>query len=221
MIFLTIETSTDRGFIALFKDNHPLYKKKLPFGLQNSKSLFPEIDMCFKETGLKPQDINAIGVGIGPGSYTGIRVGAMAAKTLAFALKVPLIGICSLSNFIPSTEGTFASLIDARIGGVYLQTASFEQGSVKNLSEPKLYSIEDAACIIKNCRVVITPNMGSIKQKFEKLQFNTFLWQESDPDIEHMYLTMLTAYEKGEFKSDQTLDLLYLRKTQAEIESNR
>jgi tRNA threonylcarbamoyl adenosine modification protein YeaZ len=222
MISLAIETSTDRGFVALFKDNTMIYQKILPFGLQNSKSLFPEIVKGFNEAKLTPADLHLIAVGIGPGSYTGIRVGAMTAKTFAFALKIPLIGICSLSNFIPTVDGYFASMIDAKIGGAYLQTGYMEKGTVKNLSVPKLYQLDEAYRIIKEIPVIVTPNATFLKPKLEKLAgIDSWRWEESNPSIDHMFFSMMSAHEKGEFQSGSTLDLLYLRKTQAEIESNR
>ena len=100
MISLLIETSTERSLIALFRDLDPLDIRELPFGLQNSKHLLPEIKSLFERAGLKPADLDLIVAGIGPGSYTGIRVGAMTAKAMAFALNIPVIGISSLEGFI-------------------------------------------------------------------------------------------------------------------------
>lgn len=222
MTFLVIETSTERGCVALFKENILIYHCKLPFGLQNSKSLFPEIVKAFTNLSLNPADLKWIAVGVGPGSYTGIRVGAMTAKTFAFALNIPLIGICSLSGFVPDFDGSFASVIDAKIGGVYLQCGNVSQGVVSWLSEPSLCSLENAVEILKDIKTLISPNYGLLKQKFESLVKNSnWNWVESDPFPTAMAKIARHKYDRGEFSSDQQLNLLYLRKTQAEIESKR
>ncbi len=220
MISLVIETSTERGVVALFKENVLIYEGKLPFGLQNSKSLFPEIVKAFTALALNPTDLNWIAVGVGPGSYTGIRVGAMTAKTFGFALNIPLIGICSLSCFVPKFDGSFASIIDAKIGGVYLQKGTVDQGIVNWLSEPALYSLENAVEMLRDTKTLISPSITLLKAKFENLAKNSiWSWIESDPTPSEMAIIARNKYKKGEFSSDQQLDLLYLRKTQAEIES--
>ena len=93
---LIIETSTEQGVVAILKDETVLEVSYLPFGYNQSNYLLPHLQSLFQTSGLTPQQIDAIGVGIGPGSYTGIRIGAAAAKTLAYACRKPLIGISSL-----------------------------------------------------------------------------------------------------------------------------
>jgi len=222
MISLIIETSTERGAVALFRENVLIYEGKLPFGLQNSKSLFTEIVKAFSSTNLSPADIKYIAVGIGPGSYTGIRVGAMTAKTFSFALNIPLIGICSLNGFVPENDGYFASVIDARIGGVYLQIGLKKEGIVNWQKEPMLLPLDQAVDLLKDIKTYVTPSSLLLKPKFEMLNKNAVLeWIETDPSIRQISFIAKEKYEKGEFRHDQQLDLLYLRKTQAEIETNR
>lgn len=89
MISLLIETCTERGVIAFFKGTDLIYERELPYGYQNSQHLLPEIQQTFQKLALSPQQLQFITVGRGPGSYTGIRIGVMVAKTLAYALKIP------------------------------------------------------------------------------------------------------------------------------------
>lgn len=220
MISLLIETSTERGFIAFFKQKSLIYHAKFPQNIQNSTTLFPEIVKGFHALKINPTDVQLMMSGVGPGSYTGIRVGAMTAKAFAFALKIPLVGVCSLIGFVPDQEGVFASVIDARIGGAYVQTAEVNGGMAKNFSEPKLYPLEEAVSLLKNIETIVTPNMRVLKPKFERLAQET-KWNfiESDPNPVQMGLIGIEKYEKKEFDLSGQIDLLYLRKTQAEIES--
>ena len=120
MLSLIIDTSTERGCAVFFDGHEILFQGNFPFGLNNSKYLLPEIERGFKILGRSPDDLDCVAVGIGPGSYTGIRVGVMVAKTLVFALNKPLITFCSLEAFLPAQKVPYAVILDAKIGGAYV-----------------------------------------------------------------------------------------------------
>ena len=92
----------------------------LPAGTQSSRTLMSTIEKGCKQLSLNNNFLKALAVGVGPGSYTGIRVGVAAAYGLAFPKEVPLIGFCSLEGYVSDAQGPFASLIDARMGGSYV-----------------------------------------------------------------------------------------------------
>ena len=117
---LLIETGTERGMTAIVDGEAILFHAILPLGYHNSRYLLPEIEKGLQQLNLAVKNLQYIACGQGPGSYTGIRVGATVAKSLAFACKLPLIGISTLQTFVPDKEGAFAVLIDAKIGGVYM-----------------------------------------------------------------------------------------------------
>ena len=79
------------------------------------------VEKCFEEAGLKPNDIDQIIVAIGPGSYTGIRIGVTIAKTYAWACKINVVPISTLKAYALSLDGYdyYVPLIDARRGYVY------------------------------------------------------------------------------------------------------
>ena len=87
---LLIDTATERGIVSIFDQETQLFHADLPYGLNNSKHLLPKIQEGLLSLGLEPKDLHCIACGTGPGSYTGMRVGAMTAKTLSFALEIPL-----------------------------------------------------------------------------------------------------------------------------------
>jgi len=212
VISLLIETSSERGSICLFKENKILYQKALPFGFQNSKNLFPEIASAFNESHLEPSSLGLVMSGIGPGSYTGMRISAMAAKAISFSLKIPLVGVCSLDGFVAEEEGLFASVIDAKTGGVYMQTAFLEKEKVTLLREPTLYSLEAALPILREVKTIVTPNSRLLKPKFERLGFKgNFV--EKDPDPGFMGASGFLKYKQGKFSLNGELELLYLRRS--------
>jgi tRNA threonylcarbamoyladenosine biosynthesis protein TsaB len=222
MPVLILDTSTERGFVAIVEKLELLLHVQLPFGLQNAECLLPEIQKGLTSTGFSIDQMNYVAVGIGPGSYTGMRVGATVAKTLAFACGLPLVGVCSLDAFVPQNDGEFAAVIDAKVGGIYVQTGKFFQGSLHNLSGPQVLPLNRAAEILCNVPVLVTPNASLLRFKLEKEATpGQWQWQESYPSPITMIKSAEQKKEKKEFSLDGRLDLLYLRKTQAEIEKEQ
>jgi tRNA threonylcarbamoyl adenosine modification protein YeaZ len=136
MKFLIIDTSGADSFVCLW--DHKTYKTKLLPSLKQSQTLLPAIQDL-----LEGQTIDFIAIGTGPGSFTGTRVGVMTAKTLAFALKIPVIPFCSLKIYTPDDEGPFILFSDAKSSGTFAlegmrtsQTTSFNKPYIKEGKEP-------------------------------------------------------------------------------------
>lgn len=216
---LILDTSTERGIVAIIHDADILFHADLPFGLQNSQFLLPEIHRGLTITKLKIHDLSFVGVGVGPGSYTGIRVGATVAKTLAFACQIPLVGVSSLDAFIPSKPASFAAVIDAKIGGVYLRIGRSNGDEVKFTTKPEVHSIPSAMALLNEVDVLVTPNAAQLRPKFESESHSgKWEWLERYPSPSQMARVANTMVANKEYSLDGHLDLLYLRKTQAEIE---
>jgi tRNA threonylcarbamoyladenosine biosynthesis protein TsaB len=220
MPIVMIETSTERGVVAIMEGSTPLFSEELPFGYQNSKFLFPTLHAALLTSGLSIQQMEYIAVGIGPGSYTGIRLGVIVAKALAYATKIPLVGVCSLETFLPSHDGPFAVLIDARISGLYLVTGIKMGDRVTYVTPPRLASLEQAADLLKGITTLVTPDSRRLQVLFSQ-QFpnKQWQWQESPPNIAAMHQNALNKWLNHETSPPGgQLEILYLRKTQAEIE---
>src|ERR1041385_9254514 len=105
MLHLFIETASERALAALFRGNKLVASCLPPPGLGATRAIMPGIDAMFKEKGIAPRELAFVGVGIGPGSFTGLRVGVAIAKGLALGLSLPLVGIGSLEGYIDGIEG--------------------------------------------------------------------------------------------------------------------
>lgn len=221
MPFLLIETSTEHTLAVIMEGKEIKFKEELPTGLNNSKYLAPTIQEGLKKLGLKVADLAYIAVGIGPGSYTGIRVGVMLAKTLAFAANIPLIGISTLKCFVPTYPGPFLALIDARIGGAYVAGGvKDEMGWVEYSLEPQVTSLDAVQELIKGKHWIVTPQAKILKPKLESFCADCE-WQELAPDPFQMANLATSQFSQGEIALDGSLELMYLRKTQAEIEKEQ
>lgn len=122
MKFLIFETSTDEALVLLATENAVLATHTFAQGPDLSQKLAPTVDTLLKKHTFLPE---AIGVGTGPGAYTGIRVGASLAQALAFGFQIPLIGFDSPLSFRKEGE-TLPILIDAKSRGIFCYTTSLQ-----------------------------------------------------------------------------------------------
>ncbi len=126
---LHIETSTQQCGVALSEGTDVIYHKQtLDKGFRHAAQLHPFIDQVLQEAWFKPHQLEAIAVSAGPGSYTGLRIGSVAAKGLCFALDIPLIALSTLTVLAAPywSNSRVVSLLDARRDEVY--HASFTLG---------------------------------------------------------------------------------------------
>jgi len=121
-IILNIETSSTNCSVSL-SNNEKLVDclEKDSSSYSHSQKLHSFISELMEKNNISFKDLDAIAVGIGPGSYTGLRIGLSAAKGICFALDIPLISVSSLENLIAKIDfnGILISTIDARRDEVY------------------------------------------------------------------------------------------------------
>lgn len=117
-LILNIETATKNCSVALSKAGKTLAIRELSEqNFSHAEKLHVFIEELFLETNLKLQDLNAVAVSQGPGSYTGLRIGVSAAKGLCYALSIPLIALDTLeilARKIQVNSGIIIPMIDAR-----------------------------------------------------------------------------------------------------------
>lgn len=223
MLTLFIETSTEKGLIALAKGAHLLHFLRLESGYREAHLLLPLIERELREKGVSPQDLERIAVGSGPGSYTGIRIAVMTAKCFAFALGIPLAGVSSLMGFIPTQDGTFAALFDAKIGGAYVVLGQKRADKVIYRSAPSLYSLPELIAALAEVNTIVTPHRAPLQRRLKEMavDLERWKWEEGAPDVPHLVTLADEAFREGRFSTECALDILYLRKAQAEIEASR
>lgn len=124
MLILAIETSGRGGEVALARENQLLAARSLAAsGRRHVQTLVAEMAALGSDAGIEPDELDAIAVGIGPGSFTGLRVGVVCAKALAYSVGCPLAAVDTLCAVAAQSPGNVARVqvaADAQRGELYL-----------------------------------------------------------------------------------------------------
>lgn len=147
MRVLALETSTEYCSVALWQDGTVVERCGLAVQ-KHSEMLIAMIDDLLQATGYKLQAMDGIAFGMGPGSFTGVRIACGAAQGLAFGAGLPVAGICTLQALAEASgkEKVIAAL-DARMGELYLAAYEKHAGGWECATEPRLCKPEDAPAI--------------------------------------------------------------------------
>ncbi len=146
MITLGIETATQVVSVALGGDDGVIGLVEIAKGRRHAEVLTPAIEFVCRQAEVRMDEIAAIGVDVGPGLFTGMRVGIASAKVIAQSLGVPLVGVCSLDLLafpLRHTSKVIASVIDARKSEVFYAFYLASPGGIQRVSEPVACSLED------------------------------------------------------------------------------
>lgn len=141
-MLLTLDSATPLVTVALHDGTDVVAELVADRPMKHGEQLAPLIEAAMHRVGIVRQDLTALGVGVGPGPFTGLRVGLVTARTLGFVLEVPVYGVCSLdvlaveaadTGALPAGTEEFLVATDARRKEVYL--ASYDGDGVR-LGDP-------------------------------------------------------------------------------------
>ncbi|MCL8007958.1 tRNA (adenosine(37)-N6)-threonylcarbamoyltransferase complex dimerization subunit type 1 TsaB [Gelidibacter japonicus] len=210
---LNIETATTNCSVSLSKEAEILVlKEDYNSNFSHAESLHLFIDDVFKEANLEPQDIDAIAVSKGPGSYTGLRIGVSAAKGLCFSLEKPLISVDTLEALAHQMQidfGCIVPMLDARRMEVYaavydsqykqiraIQSQILDEDSFKEfLEQGKVYFIGNG--VEKTKEIIRHPNAVFIENKL--------------PSANEMGKLAYAKYKNGDIENVAYFEPFYLK----------
>ncbi len=152
-LLLALESSTSLGGAALMAEGAVLETITLEEGLRHGRDLLPAAESLLKNHHIRPQDLYGLAVSIGPGSYTGVRVGVMSAKAFAFAAPCCLTGVSSLAALAqtalahnPDVSSSLVMTVqDARRDEVYIGLYHYRDGIAQPLFDDAAVTPEEAA----------------------------------------------------------------------------
>jgi tRNA threonylcarbamoyladenosine biosynthesis protein TsaB len=215
---LHIETSTKMCSVALSEKGQYVGHKNYQDddGYAHSEKLTVLIAELLNETNLSLAQLNAISVSGGPGSYTGLRIGASTAKGLCYALGIPLIAIDSLSCLnhwaqahFPEHKGLFLSLIDARRMEVYSLLCDNQLHQLKPISADVL--VEDSYAELCEGQEVILSGDGAEKTQALWAHRKNFIYSNLLADARGQQMAAFLNYSVGKFEDVAYYEPFYLK----------
>lgn len=170
MKILALETTDAVASAALYLDDGAVYETVIDTGKKHAESVLPAAEALLAAHGLSPADMDAFAADVGPGSFTGVRIGVCMANALGAACGKPVIAVNALETVaypmrdaVPRLEGIVCALIDARNGNGYGAVYQYEYDRMKGTYDAKVL-VPPCACVIadfvsklpKDCRTVGT-----------------------------------------------------------------
>lgn len=169
MLILGIESATSRVGCAIGGHEGTIASAHSARGRRHAESLAPQIEFVAEQAGVQLADIGAIAIDIGPGLFTGLRVGVTTALALATTLRIPMIGVTSLDLLafpVGHTHRMITAAVDARRGEVFHATYRPVPGGMQRITEPAVGEPEDLrSAIVAEAADVLIVGDGALAHR--------------------------------------------------------
>ncbi|RXK48117.1 tRNA (adenosine(37)-N6)-threonylcarbamoyltransferase complex dimerization subunit type 1 TsaB [Aquirufa rosea] len=217
-LILSIETSTPTCSVAIHRSGELVAQKLVQEEGAHSKQLTVLIDSLLEENGMKLDQLAAIAVSVGPGSYTGLRIGLATAKGLCFGLDIPLIALPTLQILAeayrqtkPETKGAILiPMLDARRMEVY--ASAFDAQNLMEIFPAKAVILDEYSFSELKEKPLIAFGNGSEKWRNICLHPNmTFSIQPLFPEAQYMGGLAFEEFLNNNFQDLVTLEPEYLK----------
>lgn len=223
MPVLAIDAATMVSSAAVATEERLLSEVTMQLKKPQSEVLMGHIINALKIAQVDKKDLTAIAVNIGPGSFTGLRIGLAAAKMMAYSLNIPLIGVDvgeSLAYHYPIENIYSAVFIDAQKNNVYFAMYEWVNGKMNTVNNMQVLSLQEAIAICANAPKTVIA-MGDIVQRKQQV-FAECSNIHIAPPHHIMPRAANTAYAglaklaAGETANIMNLEPLYIRRSEAE-----
>ncbi|MGD2295234.1 MAG: tRNA (adenosine(37)-N6)-threonylcarbamoyltransferase complex dimerization subunit type 1 TsaB [Candidatus Aminicenantes bacterium] len=223
MIILAVDTTTPAGSVALLKGKAVLSEINTDSVLTFSERLLPAIHFVLQIHGLKSQDIEAFALAVGPGSFTGIRIGVSTVKSFAYASGKPVAPVSSLKALALKLHNQggrlFCPVLDAKKGEIYAALFESKRGRLKEIIPEGAYSPDSFLSRLPARRIISFIGNGMVVYREKIFEY---LRDKARFPTRSLFIARevgLLGYELlKEKKGVRSWDVepLYFRKSQAE-----
>lgn len=228
-VILNIETSGEVCSVALTKDGGVDFHIESDKGMKHAECLGPYIEKCLDELSRREEKLDAVAVSIGPGSYTGLRIGLSLAKGLCFSKDIPLIGVPTLkilavkamfSNMEWEGNELIVPMIDARRMEVYTAVYNFRLDAVMD-ARPLILTPESYKDFLDEGNTLIAIGDGTAKAR-DIITCENIEWLGTGSPL----ALDMTALSELAYRNSDFLDLAYstpeyLKEYQATLPKNK
>jgi tRNA threonylcarbamoyladenosine biosynthesis protein TsaB len=224
VLLLCIDTSTPQVGVAIGSDDQVIGRIQLARPQHHAEHLAPAISYLLDQLDLSVDQLSGIGVGIGPGLFTGLRVGVTTAKVMAQALRIPLIGVPSLDLLafeVRYADRLVVPALDARRGEVFWSTYRQVPGGVQRLSDYEVGSPADVCGeLMAMGQEVLLLGDGALRYReqfyeLERAEFGPAAL--SYPSVSALVELTRARFQREDFSQPRDVHPLYLRLSDAEM----
>jgi tRNA threonylcarbamoyladenosine biosynthesis protein TsaB len=223
MTVLAIESATLFGGVALVSDQEVIAEHNLNVRVTLSERLMPAIQSLLSEARVSLNMLDGIAVSIGPGSFTGLRIGLSTAKGLCFANGFPLVAVPTLEATaarIPYARFPVCPMLDARKKEVYAGLYDLSEGTVHPIRSPRAIALENMLAELEGPTIFAGDGAGIFRERISET-----LGEQAHfvaPDVAHPSAAAvgrlgLSNLAAGKISDVFTTEPTYLRKSEAEI----
>ena len=223
MKILAIDTTTNFLCLGLYAGGK-FYEYNLETGRNLSVLLVPTIERVLTAAGLRIADIDYFACGLGPGSFTGMRIGLAAIKGLSVARDKPVVGISTLdilAENAPHGSGLIVPAIDARRGLIYCCSYKREHGLLKRKSEYLLLSLDEFVRKFSHKAIVLGDAAALYKDKMQARIKGVNILDKDYwfPKAHNLIELALSKVKAGQFSTAQAVNPIYLYPQECQIKA--
>lgn len=222
---LAIDTSTNFAALAIATSEGAIRVASPDAEQRHGRQLVPTIASLLREAGLALTDLDGFAVGLGPGSYTGLRIGVTALKTLAYVSGKPIVGLDSLEVIAQNAPGDalrVSVIADAQRGDLY--TADFArsepQGILLRTTPTRVEPRTIWESRLGNETCVLGPGLARLSGPLPE-SIRVSQPERNQPDPHQLAMVALSTWSSGRREDAWTLEPLYLRRSAAEDQWER
>ena len=223
MKILALDSTAIVASVALCENDRLLGELTLNNGNTHSQTLLPMVEFLLKQFGITPDEVDLFALSQGPGSFTGVRIGAATIKGLAFGTNKPCVGVSTLEALaynLCDTDGLVCPVMNARRKQVYTALFEVKDGSLERLIPDSAISISELDELLTSYDIPIRLCGDGYDITAENLTHALLPTPERYRHQSAYSVAQIARmqYENGQFSSDLTLAPTYLRLSQAERE---
>ena len=220
MLTLAIDTATKVCTVALCREQEILAEYTINMGMTHSEGLLPQLEQLFQRTGVEKKEIGLLAVSMGPGSFTGLRIGLATAEAMAYAWQCCLHGVDTLKALaynIPLEGVVLSPVLDAQKGNFYQALYEWRAGKLVELAPVAVVSKQQAlerlalpkmpALLLGECGRLAQDLPGWVKEAPSALRM---------PKASSVALAALAEFDPQADKKIFGLEPYYIRRSEAE-----
>jgi tRNA threonylcarbamoyladenosine biosynthesis protein TsaB len=222
VLILGIETATPQISVAIGGHEGVIGLVEIARGRRHAETLVPAIEFLGAQTGITLDELGVIAVDIGPGLFTGMRVGLAAAKALAQALRIPMIGLSSLDLLaFPHrlSDRVVVPIVDARKGEIFSAMYRQVPGGLQQVAPPTVGTVDElVADLLARSQEVLCVGDGALRYREEICEgYHCEFADEASPSAGPLVQLAHAKALREEWAQPADIHPLYLRAPDAEI----